>query len=30
MLIPQAMGRLGKLAGKLPDPFRLLRRRPAR
>ncbi len=30
MLIPQAMGWLGKLAGKLPDPFRLLRRRPAR
>jgi len=30
MLIPRAMGRLGKLAGKLPDPFRLLRRRPAR
>jgi ubiquinone biosynthesis protein COQ9 len=30
MLIPQAMGRLGKLARKLPDPFRLLRRRPAR
>jgi ubiquinone biosynthesis protein COQ9 len=30
MLIPQAVGRLGKLAGKLPDPFRLLRRRPAR
>ena len=30
MLIPQAMGRLGKLAGKLPDPLRLLRRRHAR
>jgi len=30
MLIPQAMGRLGKLAGKLPGPFRLLRRCPAR
>lgn len=30
MLIPQAMGRLGKLAGKLPDPMRILRRRVAR
>jgi ubiquinone biosynthesis protein COQ9 len=28
--IPQAMGRLSKLAGKLPDPFRILRRRAAR
>ena len=30
MLIPQAMGRLGKLAEKLPDPLRFLRRRAAR
>jgi ubiquinone biosynthesis protein COQ9 len=30
MKIPQAMGRLGKLAEKLPDPLRLLRRRGAR
>jgi ubiquinone biosynthesis protein COQ9 len=30
MLIPQAMGRLGKLAQKLPDPLRFLRRRAAR
>jgi ubiquinone biosynthesis protein COQ9 len=30
MLIPQAMGRLGKLAEKLPDPLRFFRRRGAR
>ncbi len=30
MLIPQAMGRLGKLAEKLPNPLRFLRRRAAR
>ena len=30
MRIPQAAGRLEKLKEKLPDPFRLLRRRPAR
>jgi ubiquinone biosynthesis protein COQ9 len=30
MRIPQAMGRLGKLAEKLPDPLRLLRRRRTR
>jgi ubiquinone biosynthesis protein COQ9 len=30
MLIPQAIGRLGKLADKLPDPMRILRRRAAR
>lgn len=30
MLVPQAMGRLGKLAEKLPDPLRFLRRRAAR
>jgi ubiquinone biosynthesis protein COQ9 len=28
--IPKAMARLGKLAQKLPDPFRVLRRRAAR
>jgi ubiquinone biosynthesis protein COQ9 len=27
MLIPKAMGRLGKIAEKLPDPLHLLRRR---
>ena len=30
MRVPKAIGRLEKLAGKLPDPFRLLRRRHAR
>ena len=30
MRIPHAIGRLEKLKEKLPDPFRLLRRRPAR
>jgi len=30
MLIPQAMGRLGKLAEKLPNPLRFFRRRAAR
>jgi ubiquinone biosynthesis protein COQ9 len=30
MLIPQAMARIGKLTERLPDPFRLLRRRPMR
>jgi ubiquinone biosynthesis protein COQ9 len=30
MQIPKAMGRLGKLAEKLPDPLRFLRRRAAR
>ena len=30
MRVPKALGRLGKLAEKLPDPFRLLRRRQAR
>ena len=30
MQIPRAMGRLGKLAEKLPDPLRFLRRRAAR
>jgi len=30
MLIPQAMGRLGKLAEKLPDPLHLFRHRTAR
>jgi ubiquinone biosynthesis protein COQ9 len=30
MLIPKAMGRLGKLVEKLPDPLRFLRRRAAR
>ncbi len=30
MLIPQALGRFGKLADKLPDPMRILRRRAAR
>jgi len=30
MMIPQITGRLSKLAERLPDPFRLLRRRPAR
>jgi len=29
MRVPRALGRLGKLAEKLPDPFRLFRRRPA-
>ena len=30
MRVPKAIGRLEKLAEKLPDPFRLLRRRAAR
>ena len=30
MRVPKAIGRLEKLAEKLPDPFRLLRRRQAR
>ena len=30
MKIPQAMARFGKLRDKLPNPFRFLRRRPAR
>jgi ubiquinone biosynthesis protein COQ9 len=30
MVIPQITGRLARLAERLPDPFRLLRRRPAR
>ena len=30
MKIPQAMARIGKLTDKLPNPFRFLRRRPAR
>ncbi|MEX0814682.1 MAG: COQ9 family protein [Dongiaceae bacterium] len=29
MRVPRALGRLGKLAEKLPDPFRLFRRRSA-
>ncbi len=29
MAVPRALGRLGKLAGNLPDPFRLFRRRSA-
>ncbi|HSY87360.1 MAG TPA: COQ9 family protein [Verrucomicrobiae bacterium] len=30
MKIPQVMARIGKLTDKLPNPFRFLRRRPAR
>jgi ubiquinone biosynthesis protein COQ9 len=30
MMIPRITGRLGKLADRLPNPFRLLRRPPAR
>jgi len=30
MKIPEAIARFGKLADKLPNPFRFLRRRAAR